>query len=129
MRQVQRKAPFIALATLSGAPWWAPYRASGVRLFPWGLRLCPPGDGRSARQPRWAALQPHRLGLCSARGNHWLDPGLPEASMSSLLVNMRNAPIRAPDGTQTNLGCRLRPAHFQGLGLTSVLFPLVAIEP
>lgn len=82
---------------------------------------------------RWqkhrAALQPRRLGSCSACGSLWLDPGLPEASLSSLLVSMRNAPIRAPDGTQTNLGCQSRPAHFQGLGLTSVLFPLVAIEP
>lgn len=69
-----------------------------------------------------------KLVPCLDLRSHWFDPVLPKVSLSSLLVSMKNASIIAPDGTQTNLDCQLRPTHFQGLCLTSVLFPPLPIK-
>lgn len=84
--------------------------------------------GGRRKQPARSAPSAAPAGFgAQAGGSHWSDPVVPKASLSSLLVSMKNDSVIAPDGTQTNLDRQLRPTHFQGLGLTSVLFPLVPI--
>lgn len=95
---------------------------------PWSPCFLPCGEGGGDGNPGQLPLRP-LPGWFGAqpRGSHWPDPVLPKASLSSLLVSMKNASVIAPDGTPTNLDRQLRPTHFQGLDLTSVLFPLLPI--
>lgn len=130
----QRERSFsLAPASQSGMPWWAPHKAGALELVP-GVRLCfftghMPSHGQVKWQPKSPALYSHwKLVPCLDLRSLWFDPVLPKARLSSLLVSMKNAPIIAPDGTQTNLGCQLWPTGFQGLCLTSMLFPSVPIE-
>lgn len=69
-----------------------------------GRRKQQPRSAPSAAPASWFGAQP--------RGGHWSDSVLPKASLSSLLVSMKNASVIAPDGTQTNLDHQLRPTHF-----------------
>lgn len=113
---------------------------SSENVGPWasspGVGICflighAPGNGRRKKQPKSAAPSATTAGCFSAPPIevNWFDPLLSKASLSSLLVSLKNASIMVPYGTQTNLDCQLRSTQFQGFGLTSVLFPLLPIQP